>query len=283
MTKTVGLVGVGAMGRVLIERLRLAGNEVRAYDVGEAARKAAADGGAVVVASPKEAAHGVPIVHVFVNNDHQVIDSTLGADGVLAGAAKGTVVILHSTILPVTTRRIGKEAAARGIDVIDVTVTAVPAKLKAGEAVWLAGGPEQVVESVRDHLLSVGKSLYWFGPLGSGNVAKLAKNLLNAGERVMLAEVLRIAETGGVDPTRFLEMASDVAPNSSVAAWRSNFIIENGRSRHRPATNMFSKDAQLAADYAESLGLDVPLTRGTGATGLAWTAQWAKEKAQRSK
>lgn len=89
MSKTVGLVGVGKMGRALLERLILSGAKVRAFDIKDSAMQAAREGGAETVASSAEAARGAAIVHVFVHNDQEIFDATLGENGVLAGVDKG--------------------------------------------------------------------------------------------------------------------------------------------------------------------------------------------------
>ena len=88
MNYQVGLVGVGNMGSALLERLVAAGMKVRAFDINNSAMQAAREGGAETVASSAEAARGAKIIHVFVHNDQEVSDATLGENGVLAGAER---------------------------------------------------------------------------------------------------------------------------------------------------------------------------------------------------
>jgi 3-hydroxyisobutyrate dehydrogenase-like beta-hydroxyacid dehydrogenase len=114
MDYRVGLIGVGNMGSALLERLVAAGAKVRAFDIKESAMQAARERGAETVASSAEAARGAKIIHVFVHNDQEVFDATLADKGVLAGAERGATVIVHSTVLPATTRRVAEEATPRG-------------------------------------------------------------------------------------------------------------------------------------------------------------------------
>jgi 3-hydroxyisobutyrate dehydrogenase len=281
MTDTVALIGVGAMGQALLARLRLAGATVRAFDVAEPGRAAARDAGASVLGSAAEAAQRASRIHVFVRTDSEMIEAVLGENGVLAGAEPGAFLLLHSTVLPTTTRRIADAAESKRVHVLDVPVTSVPARVAAGEAVFLLGGSAEAVEAMRPHLLALGRSLHHFGPLGAGNVAKLAKNLANAAERVLMDEVLRVVETGGLDPRAFLDMCRTVDQGSLVSRWEKSFSVENGHATHRPASNLFNKDMKLAAEYAASQGVEAPMTQSAAATGLKWSAEWEREKARR--
>jgi 3-hydroxyisobutyrate dehydrogenase-like beta-hydroxyacid dehydrogenase len=228
MADMVGLVGVGAMGSALLTRLHKAGQQVQAFDLTEAARKRAQEAGATPVDSAAAAAKGARYIHVFVRSDAEVIEAVLGAKGVLAGAEPGSVVFLHSTILPTTTRQVAEAAAKRQIQVIDAPITAVPAKVQAGEATFLVGGPEELVKTVRPHLESLGKGMHHFGPLGAGNVAKLVKNLTNGTERVMIAQALMLAEAGGIDARQMLAVMQAEDHGSIVHSWEKAFTVENG-------------------------------------------------------
>src|SRR5437870_1916784 len=111
----VGMVGVGAMGSALLERLRLASESVLAYDLAPAARGRARALDASVAESAAAVARASTIVDVVVRSEQDVLDATLGPAGVLEGAAPGTLVLLHSTILPRTTRQVAAAAEPRGV------------------------------------------------------------------------------------------------------------------------------------------------------------------------
>lgn len=276
MSNTVSLVGVGAMGKALLKRLRLANKDVRAYDVFPAAAEAAKAGGAVAVNSPAEAAQGASFVHIMVASDEETLETTLGEQGALKQAAPDTIILLHATIMPVTTQRIAAEAAKKNVRVLDAPITAIPSVFESGNAVFLVGGPRETVDAARDYLLQIGKTVHHFGPLGAGNVAKLAKSLINVGERILLSEVLNFAEKGGLDLRQFLEMQLATRPGSALSEWEDNFRIENGHARHRPATNLFNKDIVLAAKMADIYELDAPITLGAAQTSKKWVASWQK-------
>lgn len=278
MFESVGLVGVGAMGQALLHRLNLAGVKVKAYDISDAGMVAARQLGAETVGSAAAASRGVEAVHLFVRTDAEEIDATLGSGGILEGADSGTILLLHSTVMPDTTYRVAEAAAKRGIAVIDAPVTSVPRHVQAGEGVFLVGGDPETVAWVRPHLERLGKHICCFGPLGSGNIAKIAKNQINAVERIAFAEVTAIVEAGGLNVQDFLDMAVATDNGSTTARWQRAFAITDNHAEPRPASNVLNKDIGLAADLAVCFGVQAPITQSAAATAKVWVAGWETAK-----
>ena len=221
-----------------------------------------------------EASADVPCVHVFVRTGDEVLDATTGPGGVLKGAAPGTVVFLHSTINPVTTQQVAAAAAERGVVVLDAPVTAVPRKVREGGTVFLVGGDEDAVAAHRHHLEPLGAEVIRFGPLGAGNVAKIAKNRMNAAERGLLSEVMEIASSGGLDVARFMEMAVAEDGGSAISRWERALAIVDNHPVAKPASNVLDKDVVLAGELVEQYDLAAPVTRGAAATAAQWVAGW---------
>jgi 3-hydroxyisobutyrate dehydrogenase-like beta-hydroxyacid dehydrogenase len=173
-----------------------------------------------------------------------------------------------------TTIKLAEFASGRGVDLLDAPVTAVPARLEAGEGRFLLGGSEASVRRAREQLLLVGKSADRFGPLGAGNIAKIAKALINASERVALNEVLQLASAGGLDIRQFLEFEREAPSERGITRWNRIFEISDNRATPRPATNLFRKDIFLAAKLADAYGLEAPLTHASAETARRWLQIW---------
>lgn len=274
MTVRVGLIGVGVMGEALMKRLHLAGREVQAYDISAERMALAREQGATTVGSVVDAARDVDFIHVFVRTDDELTEVTCGPGGILSAAREGALVFLHSTVMPDTSRKIAAAAAARGVRCMDVPVTAVPRVVAAGDAVFLMGGAPEDAAIATPYLEPLGRGVHHFGPVGAGNVAKIAKNLINANERVALAEVSALVEAGGLDVRQFLDMAAALGRESSVGRWESAFDIHDNHAVPRPASNLLNKDIGLAADLAANYGVEAPMTRAAAATAKVWVAGW---------
>ncbi|MGE5539318.1 MAG: NAD(P)-dependent oxidoreductase [Gemmatimonas sp.] len=279
MGEKVGLVGVGLMGTALLTRLHAAGREVQAYDISAERMEAARGMGARTAASAAEAAKGVGFVHVFVRTDEELIDVTTGKGAILSAVSTGTMVFLHSTVMPETSRKIDAAAKPKGIRIVDAPITAVPRVVAEGNAVFLIGGADADAAVAVPYLQPLGKAVYHFGPVGSGNVAKIAKNLINANERIALMEAAALVAAGGVDVAKFLDMAAAVDRGSTVGRWQSTLTVEgNNHPVPRPASNIYNKDVGLAADLARKLGVAAPMTQAAADTAKAWVAGWEKKK-----
>ncbi len=278
MFKSVGLVGVGAMGRALLERIVLAGVKVRAFDISPDAMIAARGLGAETVNSAAASARDVEAVHLFVRTDQEEVDAVTGPGGLLEGAAPGTVLLLHSTVSPATTRRVAAAAAKVNVDVLDAPVTSVPRQVSAGEGVFLVGGSPETVTRVRPYLEALGKKVCHFGHLGAGNIAKIAKNSINAIDRAVLAEVMSVVEAGGLNVRDFMDMAVATDQGSAVSRWERAFSIDGNHASPRPASNVLDKDIGLAAELATDLSVQAPITRSAADTAKIWVAGWKTAK-----
>lgn len=275
MFKAVGLIGAGALGQAVLSRLILAGVSVKVYDPSPLACDAALALGATVVESAEKAAHDVDCVQVCVRTDEEVLDAALGSTGALSAMQAGEMLVIHSTVLPVTTRAVGAAAMRQEVAALDAAVIGVPAWIREGNVSFLVGGPPEAAETLQSHLLTIGRAVYYFGPLGSGNMAKLVKNLASAVDRVIMVEVLELAEAGGLDPRQVLDMMR-VEYLPLTRDWERTFEIKDEHAVAKPATSLLNKDIGYAADLAAELGLDLPVTRSAAQRAAQWVAAWKR-------
>jgi 3-hydroxyisobutyrate dehydrogenase len=257
----VGLVGVGAMGSALLERLNLAGARPVVYDIDPVALEAARARGAGVANSAAEVAAASTIVDVVVRTDDEVMNCTTAKGGVLEGASPGTLVILHSTILPQTTRKVAEAAGMRNVRVIDACMLGVPRAVRAGDLIFVVGGSKEDVERAQPHLLRMGKKVIHMGGAGAGNTAKLIKNLTSGAETLMMHEALQLGEAEGLKFPQVLEMLQQVESGRLLDRWQRVFDPSLAHLTPHIGTNVFDKDVPLAGELARQSGLDLPIIK----------------------
>lgn len=264
----IGIVGVGAMGSALLERLKLAGGEATAFDIARSATEVARSVGARIAPSAKAVAQASTMIDVVVRTDQEVLDCTLGKDGILEGAAAGTLALLHSTIRPATSKKVAEAARKKSVHVIDACMTSVPRIVRQGGLTFLVGGPEDLVERARPHLLCMAKDVIHMGPLGAGNVAKLIKNLVTAAEGLVVYEAIRIGQAGGIGYRDALEMMRRTMSESVIERWQDRFDLSGTDLGFKGGVNLYDKDVPLAAEVGKNLGVDIPVTEQLAALGL---------------
>jgi 3-hydroxyisobutyrate dehydrogenase-like beta-hydroxyacid dehydrogenase len=266
--ETIGFVGTGAMGSALLSRLKLANVKALAFDIAASALEAARAEGAETAASAKAVAQASTIIDVVVRTDREVLDCTLGRDGVLEGAAPGTLVLLHSTIRPTTTKKVAEAAADKRVNVIDACMTAVPSVVRQGGLTFLVGGQKALFDRARPHLLNMAKDAVYMGPLGCGNVTKLFKNMVTASEALIVYEALQIAKAGGIDYKAALDLMQKTKSPNILERWESRYDLSGGELKFNAGTNLYDKDLPLAAEVGKSLGAEIPVVEALAKLGI---------------
>ena len=264
----IGFVGTGAMGSALLSRLKLANVTSVAFDISPAAMEVARKEGAQITTSAKAVAQASTMVDVVVRTDQEVLDCTMGKDGILEGAAPGTLVLLHSTIRPTTTKRIAEAAAETRVYVIDACMSAVPSAVRQGGLTFLVGGQKALFDRAKPHLLHMAKDAVHMGPLGCGNVTKLFKNMVTASEGLIVYEALQIAKAAGIDYKAALDLMKKTKSQNILDRWETRFDLSGDHLKFNVGANLYDKDLPLAAEVGKALGAAIPVTEQLAALGI---------------
>ena len=266
--ETVGFVGTGAMGTALLSRLQLVPVSATAFDVVPQALEQAKSLGAKPAASAKAVAQRSNLIDVVVRTDEQVLDCTLGNAGILEGASPGTLVLLHSTIRPATTKQVAQAAADKRVYVIDACMSGVPSVAREGGLTFLVGGQKALFNRAKPHLLKMGKDAIYMGPLGSGNVTKLIKNLVTASEGLIIYEAIQIGRAAGIDYRAALELMKQTQSEPILNRWETRFDLSASELKFNSGANLYDKDLPLAAELGKALGAEIPVTEELAKLGI---------------
>jgi 3-hydroxyisobutyrate dehydrogenase-like beta-hydroxyacid dehydrogenase len=201
-----GFIGLGNIGKPLAGRLAPGGFETTVYDLDEAPVRELVAGGARAARSAREVAEHADVVGICVPEDRHVRAVMGGPDGVLAGAKPGTVVLIHSTILPATVLEVGAEASAHGVALLDACVTGGEDRARQGTCTYLVGGDAAVLEKARPFLEKSSERIIHAGELGNGAKLKLCLNVMTYLQWAAAFEPFALARAIGL-PTEVLEAA----------------------------------------------------------------------------
>lgn len=273
------MIGTGAMGLALLERLKLAGvNDVICYDAYGPALDSATALGYRAATSAAEAAKQATLLDIVVRTDQDMLDCVLGPNGVLQGAQAGTLLLLHSSILPHTVKKVDEAARAKGVHAIDACMTGVPVTVRAGNLSFVVGGAEEDVERAKPHLLKMSKEVFHMGPIGTGAVGKLIKNMLGGAETLIVHEAIQIGIAGGIPYPKALEMMRRIGHDSVLDRWQRTFDPAGNDPLPRSGRNVLNKDIPLVAELARLLNADTPITQQLAAAADRVVAANEKRK-----
>lgn len=201
MTKpSIGFIGLGLMGGAMAHRLldqgyalTVLGNTNRKYIDETVAR------GATEAASAKDLAANSEIIMLCMGTSDSVEARMYGDDGVLAGATAGALVIDFGTSLPGSTKKIGEDAAAKGIHYMDAPLGRTPSHGRDGLLNIMAAGDQSDFDRAKPVLDDLGENVFHVGPLGAGHTLKLINNFYAMTTAMAMSEAFAMADLAGLE------------------------------------------------------------------------------------
>lgn len=261
MTDRIGFIGLGSMGMPMTRMLAENGHSLLVHDAEPVVREYASELPSVDVAenATAVAAH-TALLFTCVPNDDVLRALYLGEGGILAGAAPELITVDCSTVSPDTTREIYAALAERGTSHLDASMLGSVPQAETGQIGFVVGGDGHAFERAKPLLEILGKMVKHVGPSGSANQVKLIHQTLVAGHAVAVAEALALCMATNTDIDAFY----DVVCNGGGFAYSRYFEKRTPRMRADDFSPLFSldlmrKDAGLARDLAESVGMETPL------------------------
>ena len=255
----IGFIGLGIMGRPMSINLMKAGHTLAVYDVVPALVDAAVTAGAARGESCRDVASRSEIVITMLPDGPEVKQAMLGAGGVLEGARRGTVVVDMSSISPLVSQKVGAACAGKGVDFLDAPVSGGEPKAVEGTLAIMVGGDVAVFEKMAPVLKSMGSSVTLTGPVGAGNVTKLANQIMVACNIAAMGEALVLATRAGLDPeVVFNAVKGGLAGSAVLNAKAPMAIARNFQPGFR--IRLHQKDLRNALLAAEAMKVALPLT-----------------------
>ncbi|MEM1922618.1 MAG: NAD(P)-dependent oxidoreductase [Nitrososphaerota archaeon] len=255
----IGFIGLGLMGRPMAKRLLDAGHMLKVYNRSRAPVEELVKQGARAASSPKDAAEGSEYTILMLPDSGDVWNVALGEEGVVKGAAPGSIVIDMSTISPLTERRIAEELAKRGVKYLDAPVTGGTIGAEKGTLVIMVGGDYEAFNAAYDVLRVLGQKVVYMGASGSGQLTKLSNQISVALSLLGSCEALLFASKAGLDLGKVIEVIASGAGSSWQLANLGPKIVERDFRPGFKAEHL-SKDLRITLEVAQELSLPLPGT-----------------------
>ncbi|MCD5345353.1 NAD(P)-dependent oxidoreductase [Agromyces sp. S2-1-8] len=263
----IAWIGLGHMGGPMSANLVAAGHAVRGVDPMSEAREAAASRGVAVVDSVAEAVAGADAVFTSLPRSEHVREVYAGDGGVWATAPAGVLLLDTSTVDVETSRWCHEESARRGFRFVDSPVSGGIAGAAAGSLTFMLGGDADATADARELVEPMAGHVFELGGPTLGIAAKLANNLMLFVSLLGVAEGAALADSLGLDPKRFFEVASVSSGESwPLRLWypAPGVVETSPANRNYDATfttALAEKDLSFAVDAGTTAGLPMPASR----------------------
>jgi 2-hydroxy-3-oxopropionate reductase len=247
------------MGKPMARNLMKVGHTLLVHDIMPAAVEELVASGAARGKSCADVASRSEIVITMLPDGPEVEQAVFGPGGVLEGAKEGTILVDMSSISPTVSQKVGTACEAKGIQFLDAPVSGGEPKAIDATLAIMVGGKADTFEKVRPVLQAMGSSVLLTGPVGAGNVTKLANQIMVACNIAAMGEALVLATRAGLDPEVVFNAVKGGLAGSTVLNAKAPMVIaRNFKPGFR--IRLHQKDLRNALLTAESLKTPLPLT-----------------------
>ncbi|HMN80341.1 MAG TPA: NAD(P)-binding domain-containing protein [Burkholderiaceae bacterium] len=255
----IGFIGLGRMGRPMASNLVKKGFDVAVLDIDPAAVRALVAVGATDGRSVADIARRCTIVVTMLPTSVEVESVALGAEGLFANAARGSLLMDMSTIDPLATDRLAERARERGLSMVDAPVGRLAEHADRGESLFMVGAADADLARVRPLLDAMGTAVYHCGAVGTGGRTKLVNNYVAITLTQVNAEALALSQRFGLDLTATLNVL--YGTSASNGQLRMNFPnkVLAGDTTPGFTIDLAHKDLSLVVNAAHAARVPMPV------------------------
>lgn len=253
----IGWIGTGVMGSSMCGHLMAAGYATTVYSRTRSKAEALIGKGAAWAATPRAVAENSDVVFSIVGFPADVREVTLGANGSLAGARAGAVLVDMTTSQPALAVEIAAAASAKGVHSIDAPVSGGDIGARNAALSIMIGGDAAVVTALQPLWDAMGKTIVHQGLAGSGQHTKMVNQILIATGMIGVCEALLYGYKAGLDLPTVLKSVSSGAAGSWSLSNLGPRVIDNNFD---PGffVEHFIKDMGIALEESKRMGLSMP-------------------------
>ncbi len=254
---TVAFVGLGVMGSAMAVNLVRAGFDVIGYNRTPGKTAALAAHGVRAADSVADAVREASAVFTMLPAFADVEQVALADGGIVANARPGTLYIDTSSIKPESARRLAAAGAQRELRVLDAPVSGGEQGAKNASLAIMVGGDTDDVAAAAPLLTAVGRTVVHVGPAGSGQLVKLANQLVVGGVLQTVSEALVLLEASAVNLPEALRVLRGGLAGSAVLDVKAD-AMHARRLEPGGRIALHLKDMHSVLDAARQVGVAVP-------------------------
>jgi 3-hydroxyisobutyrate dehydrogenase-like beta-hydroxyacid dehydrogenase len=256
----VAFLGLGRMGAPMAGRLSRAGYRLTVWSRTAAHAEALADR-ATVAATPAAAGARAEVAVTMLSDGSALEEVVLGRDGLAESLGPGALLIDMSTTGPAPARKVARELQARGVAFVDAPVAGSTGPAAEGSLAVMVGGDPDAVERARPLLAVLGdpERIWYLGPVGAGQAAKLMVNVVLGGVMAAVAEGYVLGRVLGLQAGDALDVLKGASVGGQTVERKRQRMESGDYGEAGFRLNLMHKDLRLAVEAARAARAGLPV------------------------
>ena len=255
--KKIGFIGIGLMGLPMAKNLLKAGYELKAFNRTESKAEPLREFGGKISKSIEEVVSDNDVVITMLTDDSSV-DAVMNSQEFLDNLKVDATVIDMSSVKPTTAISHGNNLKSKKINYLDSPVSGGTIGAEEATLAIMVGGEQKVFDNVIDVLKAMGNPTL-VGPLSSGQVSKLANQIIVGLTIGAVAEAVTLCEKAGANPNKMIKALSGGWADSKILQTHGKRMIEKDFTP-KGRTSVHLKDMNNILECAESYKTHLPIS-----------------------
>ena len=257
MTKKIGFIGIGLMGLPMSKNLVKAGYNLTVFNRSKNKAEPLKEFGAKISNTLKDAVDGSDIVITMLTDD-TAVDEVMNNDDFTKSLKSGAIVIDMSSVKPTTATKHGNNLKLKNINYLDAPVSGGTIGAEEASLAIMVGGEQNIFDDAFDILKKMGNPTL-VGPIGSGQVSKLANQIIVGLTIGAVAEAVTLCEKAGADPNKMIKALSGGWADSKVLQTHGKRMI-NKDFTPKGRTSVHLKDMNNILECANNYNTHLPIS-----------------------
>ena len=257
MTKKIGFLGIGLMGLPMSKNIVKAGYNLTVFNRSKNKAEPLKEFGAKISNTLKDAVDGIDIVITMLTDD-TAVDAVMNNTDFLENLKSGSIVIDMSSVKPTTATKHGNNLKLKNINYLDAPVSGGTIGAEEASLAIMVGGEQNIFDDAFDILKKMGNPTL-VGPIGSGQVSKLANQIIVGLTIGAVAEAVTLCEKAGADPNKMIKALSGGWADSKVLQTHGKRMI-NKDFTPKGRTSVHLKDMNNILECANNYNTHLPIS-----------------------
>ncbi len=253
----IGFIGTGLMGLPMAKNILKAGYNLKAFNRSKNKAAPLKDHGAEISSSIKEAVNDSDFIITMLTDD-TAVDEIMSSSDFLESLKSEATVIDMSSVKPSTATKHGNNLKSKNINYLDAPVSGGTIGAEEASLAIMVGGEQDIFNRASEILKTMGNPTL-VGPVGSGQVSKLANQIIVGLTIGAVAEAVTLCEKAGADPVKMISALSGGWADSKILQTHGKRMIDKDFSP-KGKTSTHLKDMNNILDCANNFNTHLPIS-----------------------